>query len=235
MTWEDVIKIIAVFTGTGLTLASVVAFFIWLFKQWILNIFRKDLKQQEAKLLEQLKEKEFKWDKENKAIELRLGEEIRKSELQISKYISFEQRQYEILLESYNRAWLKLIDLEEYVIREYPYYLQTLNSKDEKDLLNPIRMKFHSLRKEILFLPSEVKDKVAVFIDSFFIDFNKLVQTMQLVAQNSKPSDGKIKISDKDSLNQIGQSLLILQQNLAARINDLGNDFQKDFLKKVEL
>lgn len=234
ISWKDVLKIIAILSGTGLTLAGISTFFVWLFKEWVLNLFRKDLNKQESKLSEKLKEKELNWQKENKAIELRLGEEIRKSELQISKLINFEQKHYDILLKSYRGTWVKLIELEEYVIREYPYYLQSLKSNDLKDYAKPIREKIHPIRKEILFLPKEISDKVEKLITSFFEDFSNFIAVGKSLADAKKPnSKGQVLLSG-NSLKPLESSLNTLQMNLGSRINSLKEDFQKNYLNEMK-
>ncbi len=234
MTWNDVLKFIAILSGTGITLATVATFLVWLFKEWILNIFKKDLVKLESNYAEKLKEKELKWQNENKSVELRLGEEIRKSELQITKVINFEQKYFQILLDAYNNTWNKLIDLEEFMIREYPYYLKQLAPGDPNDFSNPIRMKIHAIRKEMLFLPDTAYKEISNLMDSFFVDLSEFIKTGEELSRSLPyDKDGK-KIATPEMLNKLGQKISVLQKNLVDRINSLRDEFRHDFLKEIE-
>lgn len=236
LTWNDVTKIIAILTGTGLSLASLSALVIWIFKEWVLNLFRKDLKKQEIKLQEQIKEKENIWAKENKAVELRLGEEIRKSELQITKLINFEQKHFDLLLTSYQGTWEKLIDFEDFMIREFPFHLKRLSQlpiADINDVGYPIREKIKDIRKSFLFLPKETSDKVSNLIEKFSIDFDGFLKVIETSKQNTPVNSEGKQLIEGQGLQPINVALNTVQTNLNKNIDSLKESFQTDYMKKI--
>jgi hypothetical protein len=236
LTWENVTKIIAILSGTGITLATLTTIFIWLFKEWILNIFRKDLKKQENKLQEGLKQKELYWLNENKSLELRLGEEIRKSELQITKLINFEQKHYELLLSGYKETWGKLIDLGEYLIRDFPNHFKHINlsSGDINDIAYPIRERIHEVRRAYLFLPQETSNKVKETLYIFALDLNIFLHlTIELKNSAQKNEFGQQQV-EGIALLQINEAINKMQTNLNSSIDKLKADFQEDYLKEVK-
>lgn len=232
--WNDVSKIIAILSGTGITLSAVIGFAVWIFKKWITNLFQKDLKKQENRLTENLKEKELQLQKDNKEVELRLNEEIRKSELQISKLINFEQKHFDIVLESYKSVWTKFMELEEYVIREYPYYIQALQTKDMKDYANPIRERIHSIKRETLFLSKEINDKVEKLFNDLFIDFTAFIQVGDRIAKSIEPDAQGKKMTTPEQTQEFSNSLNTIQTNLAQRISILREEFREDFMKEMK-
>ncbi|MFT6845777.1 MAG: hypothetical protein ACJAUV_001975, partial [Flavobacteriales bacterium] len=232
--WNDVSKIIAILSGTGITISAIIGFAVWIFKKWITNLFQKDLKRQEIKLTENLKEKELQLQKDNKETELRLNEEIRKSELQISKLINFEKKHFDVVIESYKSVWIKFMEFEEYVIREYPYYFQGLQTKDTKDYANPIRVRIHAIKKETLFLSKEVNDKVEKLFNDFFIDFTAFMQVVDRTGKGIESDVNGKKIATQEQTQEFSESLNTIQTNLARRIENLREEFRSDFMKEMK-
>ncbi len=163
--WGDVAKLITVLSGASVIITSVGAFLVWIFKKWILNLFKKDFAQYEKRINKELKENELNRIQENKNIELRLGEEIRKSELQLSKQIGFEQNHNQILIDTFNGVWVDLLILYEFMAHDYFKKINSLNSNNPDDYLNPVREKVFNVKRRTLFLPDTINAEVTELLD----------------------------------------------------------------------
>jgi hypothetical protein len=196
------------------------------------------LKRQEIKLIEQIKEKELNWIKNNKAVELRLGEEIRKTELQLTKLINFEQKHFDLLLTSYQGTWEKLVEFEDFMIREFPFHFKRLTQQpiaDINDLGYPIREKVKNIRKSILFLPKEASDEVSNLIERFFIDFSEFINVIEIAKQNIRSNPEEKQLIEGVGLLPINKSLNNLQTNLNKSIDNLKVIIQTDYLNKLKM
>jgi hypothetical protein len=234
MTWDDVIKVITILAGTGTLLAAIGGVFIWIFKQWVLNIFKKDLAQQENRLNENLKQKELNWIKDNKEIELRINEEIRRTELQLTKTFALEQRHFDVKIQAFQNSWNNLIELGDYVINEYGIFISTLNPKHINEFVYPLRKKCHSIRKELLFLPEGPFKLVSELIDNLFEDISVFLKRGEELSKDIVPDKEGRRISDPKSMEILNAALNKLQNNVHERINNIRDEFQKSYLAEIE-
>lgn len=200
ISWEFVWKLVLTTSIVGTTLTAMGTFLFFIFKNWVLNFFKKDL---------------IKFEKNIK-------EELKKTELKLTKAINLEENFYKSLLEAYRQIWTKINSLSRHLTNELPGELETDKYKNTNDLLKPIRQHVFDIKDSTIFISKELDDAVSTILDDFLItDINSFLNYLSQIS--------KLETKSQKELFELNRLLNNIQLNFAEKRDEIKILIQEDY------
>ncbi len=229
LTGGDIATIASV-TSAGSVLIGTLLMVI--FKGAIGNYFTKDIKDYEKGIKRELQDYDKTIKKDLKNHEAILSKSLKDSELQISKLTGFEQKHYDILLQEYKEAWEVLVDLSDYLMGQYPEYLNGIKTCSFIEIAEPVRKIALKAKKSLLFMPKHIGDKISNITATVLIE--DLKNLSNCAETSGDFSSGRLKFNTLEQRDDFILYIGNVSVNFENGLEEIKILLQEDYLERMK-